>query len=1014
MTDPDTESSHKVYDADSDVANQERGGVKRSDFDSTFRDIANQPTIADEDRNTASNDAVKQEQASLDNSQGLAEGSTPANATEHAEKDATEANDDPNSLDDPNKGLFTGSIQGKKARGILGRLPFKKRVAIASAAVAFTTILGLTAGSMLPSVGAFHMIHANQILSTLNEANAHTKDLSVVEFYRYMRKGELAKTRLSMLQYLNHDKLVAKLKLRGISIYAGNVGQPNKVYFEDVGKSLPELAGKSPTEVAEILSKEHGLDPKSVKAYSAGMYDSSPVSVRVDLSNEKPAVQKSLLRQVSKSLKLGERASLMPYHHLKTYQGISDLLHPFRSTRTAGEAKIATKINSWMPSKPKIDERRAALKARFEAFRGKYSGQLRGAGLAMLTASILCAMRDAAVEALEIQESGIVDIGVAMTAQMMSGSEQVALDRDIEADAIDTYVKGTYDEKGRWLADSKEWARLTGQPEPAYDEETAVRTDLYRNAFSSDNPLKKFVAAADYIQVGGVGLEELCSPASIAVQTIIGIGLIVISIPVSGGVGGAAAYLLMQGAIAGGSALLMGAAMSAIMPMLVGVIPSNIDLAGAAGGDLAVMSAGRIFESTAIGGGANIMNANDSKELSTLMSADKAKYSREQSLYARTLDPYNARSLVGMALDKTSPSVFGNFSRATDSFTSITSTIARIPTTLFGKKAYAANDTAIVSAYDALKSMTDMNTNDKEVQAIYDNDTLGYYTNQTGGKIVLCTGNIIDKKTDPQFGEYWDLTNVREVNKDSIEYQSECNIPEVKNDINMKKIRASIFMTQTAEAESCANAGDDAACAKLNVGSTGAAYTTATPGATAFGEAVGEATLPRAQGSWGGWTNGKLGGNGEEDYKKVLVPISSVGLTGCSGTISVPYLHPNVAAAAKVLNEEYSKRFGYGLIFESCYRTYTQQQTAWNTYQSGGNLAARPGTSNHGWGLAIDVAMTRYGGFSSPNYKWLAENAPKYGFRTGVVASEAWHIEYARPVSGTSGAGSGGGGSTSW
>lgn len=31
------------------------------------------------------------------------------------------------------------------------------------------------------------------------------------------------------------------------------------------------------------------------------------------------------------------------------------------------------------------------------------------------------------------------------------------------------------------------------------------------------------------------------------------------------------------------------------------------------------------------------------------------------------------------------------------------------------------------------------------------------------------------------------------------------------------------------------------------------------------------------------------------------------------------------------------------------------QWAAWERYQAGGNLAARPGTSNHGWGLAVDV-----------------------------------------------------------
>ncbi len=41
----------------------------------------------------------------------------------------------------------------------------------------------------------------------------------------------------------------------------------------------------------------------------------------------------------------------------------------------------------------------------------------------------------------------------------------------------------------------------------------------------------------------------------------------------------------------------------------------------------------------------------------------------------------------------------------------------------------------------------------------------------------------------------------------------------------------------------------------------------------------------------------------------------------------------------------------------SSYRTYAQQVYLYNEYRAGrGSLAATPGTSNHGWGLAVDVA----------------------------------------------------------
>jgi LAS superfamily LD-carboxypeptidase LdcB len=75
---------------------------------------------------------------------------------------------------------------------------------------------------------------------------------------------------------------------------------------------------------------------------------------------------------------------------------------------------------------------------------------------------------------------------------------------------------------------------------------------------------------------------------------------------------------------------------------------------------------------------------------------------------------------------------------------------------------------------------------------------------------------------------------------------------------------------------------------------------------------------------------------------------------------------------------------------KSSYRTYAQQVELWNLYQSGGgNLAARPGTSNHGWGIAVDLA-------SQQMRSMLDRVGDKYGWskRTSDAPSEWWHIRW--------------------
>ena len=55
--------------------------------------------------------------------------------------------------------------------------------------------------------------------------------------------------------------------------------------------------------------------------------------------------------------------------------------------------------------------------------------------------------------------------------------------------------------------------------------------------------------------------------------------------------------------------------------------------------------------------------------------------------------------------------------------------------------------------------------------------------------------------------------------------------------------------------------------------------------------------------------------------------------------------------------------------------------------RSGVASAAVPGTSNHGWGLAVDAS------FSPPTFVWLKINAHRFGW-SWEIQSESWHIRY--------------------
>lgn len=89
-----------------------------------------------------------------------------------------------------------------------------------------------------------------------------------------------------------------------------------------------------------------------------------------------------------------------------------------------------------------------------------------------------------------------------------------------------------------------------------------------------------------------------------------------------------------------------------------------------------------------------------------------------------------------------------------------------------------------------------------------------------------------------------------------------------------------------------------------------------------------------------------------------------------------------------------AKRAGVTLTPVSGFRSMAEQKRLYALYKAGkGNLAARPGYSNHQGGVAVDVATG--GSYSSKAYKWLAKNARQYGF-VNDVRGEPWHWTYKR------------------
>lgn len=109
------------------------------------------------------------------------------------------------------------------------------------------------------------------------------------------------------------------------------------------------------------------------------------------------------------------------------------------------------------------------------------------------------------------------------------------------------------------------------------------------------------------------------------------------------------------------------------------------------------------------------------------------------------------------------------------------------------------------------------------------------------------------------------------------------------------------------------------------------------------------------------------------------------------------HLRADAAFSFDLMNKAYEAEFGISICITDSYRDYPSQVSVKIAKP---HLAATPGTSNHGWGTALDLC----GGinvFDSAQHNWMKANSTLYGWfhpswaQIGGSKPEAWHWEFA-------------------
>jgi peptidoglycan hydrolase-like protein with peptidoglycan-binding domain len=124
------------------------------------------------------------------------------------------------------------------------------------------------------------------------------------------------------------------------------------------------------------------------------------------------------------------------------------------------------------------------------------------------------------------------------------------------------------------------------------------------------------------------------------------------------------------------------------------------------------------------------------------------------------------------------------------------------------------------------------------------------------------------------------------------------------------------------------------------------------------------------------------------------LPLNSLTKTVIGGR-----LRDDAAASADRLALAFYKHFNKPLVATDTYRDYDAQVAV---KKAKGPYAAVPGTSNHGWGVAVDYS-SRINIDTSAEHRWMEKNAGAYGWENPLWARNAttadgmyepWHWEY--------------------
>ena len=960
---------------------------------------------------------------------------------------------------------YTAAEATPFGRKILGWVGANRKKSGAGIIVSLLLAVGLFFS--ISTLGSLELVQLSHALEKSFARGDHESSSRVSRLFRYARlqnTGDIGETRVGVIGSKVFGKAISDLNDIGVSYDDRTrlTGRPTSLSIdqEKLAKSLPDLDTMKPgsVEAQNYIAKNLGIDPETLIASPDGKFN-------VDLQGSDIKSVRLLQKNSLKLLDDGKITTALKMRILSKFFDTPSMFHPFSKLRTAVEQKIAAAL-----AKQKEDSGESKQQAESEANQEAadqenqqnavttteqpFADEAETASEALETAKsgiaskittgltftgAACIVRNSAAEITKVNHDIVYLPAAAAAMRIVAAGEQTQAAGTDKASAGDTtleqqaaLIKSFTSKDGQTIFQSQALQSLlnpnkkpTGQAMPLQ----------YETAFSGKSGGKDIESGADQIisdSAGSLGLSPsvVCSGAGLATQAVLAVGISIGSEILTGGFDTPAVAAVWAAKFVATTVRSMIVYSTAIALVEHVAIHSKLPqeaFSGPIGGSLLAYGSRAASDISAVStGGISLGNDDNTMNVSDQQQVDYNDF-KSQSFFARMFSTKDYNSLtarIGSALYQ--PNWSATLSSATHHFFTIGSSVSSI----FSSFIPHANADTTGGAFNwdfPQYGIPDDMLNDPTLADPYANAAVVAQALDNGGQNYIdkasdCFGVTIGRASD----NTWDVTRDHEVDTNSVDYENagcnETGTGGTSVDPGLwRRVIMFVYDTSTVKPAGCFE-GDDQSCTDLGIGggpSDTSPTTTAPTGTTIDPTTLGQSSvgIPCAGGTRDvGNATGYTAGNPVQIHLCAIPGLPSSSEESVQGSS----YYVNGANGDAVVNAPVSGAFlslvkaataaGIPMHANSSFRTMDHQTTLCNDNSlcSSGSykLVAKPGTSNHQMGLAVDFTMADTGQFDDSSstcvnvggrceapgdkvWEWLNTNASTFGLKPYV--NEYWH-----------------------